>query len=236
MRALILAAGLGSRLKQKTMSVPKAMVQINDKPIISFQIEALRNNEITEIGIVLGYKSDVLKNYLLRKHKDLEFSFFVNEEYESSNSAYSFYQAREFIKDNSYIHLNCDVIFSKELLAKLIKSKHSNVIALSKKLNLTNNMEQVELDKKNKIIKMDNMQFNEAAFKAYGLAKLSKGSSKYIIKKIENYLKRNNKNMNYYGIIRQAVLDINYYGINCNDHYLLEVNTLDDLDAANKIL
>ena len=69
----------------------------------------------------------------------------------------------------------------------MIKSRHTNVIALSKKLNLTNNMEQVKLDK-NKIIKMDNMQFDEAIFKAYGLAKLSNESSNYIINKIEKYL------------------------------------------------
>ncbi len=236
MRALILAAGLGSRLKQKTKNIPKALVQVNNKPIISFQIEALRNNKIKKIGIVLGYKSDVLKNYLIKNHKDIEFTFFTNDEYKCSNSAYSFYLAKDFIKNKSYIHLNCDVIFSKELLAKLIKSRHTNVIALSKKLNLTNNMEQVKLDKKNKIIKMDNMQFDEAIFKAYGLAKLSNESSNYIIDKIEKYLNQKNKNMNYYGIIRQAVQDIDYYGVDCKDQFLLEVNTLNDLDIANKIL
>jgi len=97
-------------------------------------------------------------------------------------------------------------------------------------------MEQVELDKKNKIIKMDNMQFDEAIFKAYGLAKLSRESSNYIINKIEKYLNQKNKYMNYYGIIRQAVQDIDYYGVDCKDQFLLEVNTLNDLDIANKIL
>ena len=232
MKALILAAGLGSRLKHKTKDRPKAMIEINNKPIISFQIEALQFNKIKEIGVVLGYKSSLLKNYLLQNHQDIKFSFFLNEEYQFSNSAYSFYQAKEYIKDNTYIHLNCDVIFSKELLADLMKSKHSNVIAISKKVKLTDNMEQVELDLENKIIKMDNMKFTEAVSKAYGLAKLSSKSTKYIIKKIESSLKQNDKNKNYYGIIRQAVQKINYYGIDINNNFLLEVNTLDDLTIA----
>ena len=97
-------------------------------------------------------------------------------------------------------------------------------------------MEQVELDNKNKIIKMDNMKFKEASFKAYGLAKLSSKSTKYINDKIQELLKQNNKNENYYGIIRQAVLDINYYGIDSNNLFLFEVNTLSDLKKANQKL
>lgn len=236
MKALILAAGLGSRLKYKTKDIPKAMIEINSKSIISLQIEALKFNKIKEIGVVLGYKRNVLKNYLLQTHKDIKFSFFFNEDYEFSNSAYSFYQAKEFVKDNSYIHLNCDVIFSKELLADLIKSKHSNVIALSKKIKLNNNMEQVKLNSNNKILKMDNMKFEEAVSKAYGLAKLSTESTNYISKMIESFLKQDDKSKNFYGIIRKALLEINYYGIDNNDHLLLEVNTLEDLGVANKSL
>lgn len=236
MKALILAAGLGSRLKEATKETPKAMVKINFKPLISFQIEALKDNNITDIGVVLGYKSNILKSYLLENHKDINFSFFINDEYEFTNSAFSFYCAKEFVNEDSYIHLNCDILFSKELLSIIIKSKHSNVIAISKNIQLTDNMEQVELDNKNKIIKMDNMKFKEASFKAYGLAKLSSKSTKYINDKIQELLKQNNKNENYYGIIRQAVLDINYYGIDSNNLFLFEVNTLSDLKKANQKL
>ena len=77
MKVLILAAGLGSRLKNKTINVPKALVKIKSKPIISHQIEALKYNKLYEIGVVLGYKSDVLKKYLLDTHKDINFSFFL---------------------------------------------------------------------------------------------------------------------------------------------------------------
>ena len=232
MKALILAAGLGSRLKKKTQNIPKALIKIKSKPIISLQIEALKYNKIDQIGVVLGYKSDILKNYLLKTHKDIKFSFFMNKDYELTNSAYSFYQARGYVKNISYIHLNCDVIFSKELLSDLITSKNKNVIALSKKISLKDNMEQVKLDLNKKILKMDNMRFKEAVFKAYGLAKLSAESTDYVLKKIKFYLGKNEKNKNYYGILRQAVLELDYYGINANNRSLLEVNTLRDLEIA----
>lgn len=236
MKALILAAGLGSRLKNKTQNIPKAMIEIKSKAIISFQVEALKCNKINKIGVVLGYKADILKNYLLQAHKDIEFSFFTNEDYKFTNSAYSFYQAKEYVKDETYIHLNCDIIFSREILSELIKSKHSNVIALSKKINLTNNMEQVKINSDCKILKMDNMKFEEAVYKAYGLAKFSAESTDYVLKKIEFYLGKNDKNKNYFGILRQAVLEINYYGIDKESGLLLEVNTINDLYIARQSL
>ena len=160
----------------------------------------------------------------------------MNEEYEFTNSAYSFYQAKEYIQDSSYIHLNCDILFSKELLRELIYSKYRNSIAISKKLILKDNMEQVVLDSNNKILKMDNLRFKDAKFKAYGLGKFSQESTKYIYEKIELDIKQNNKNENYYGIIRKAISHIDYYGIESNQHSLLEINTLDDFDLVSKAL
>ena len=236
MKALILAAGLGSRLKENTKNKPKAMVKIVSKPIISHQIESLKFNKIYKIGVVLGYKKDVLKNYLLSNHQDIDFSFFDNDEYETSNSAYSFYKAYEFIKSETYIHLNCDIIFSSELLKRIINSKYKNVIALSKNLKLKDNMEQVALDADTKILKMDNIKFNSATFKAYGLAKLSSESSNFIFKIIEEDIRRGDKKNNYYGIIRKAVLNLNYYGLDCNDDLLLEVNTLKDMEIVKNLV
>lgn len=236
MKGLILAAGLGSRLKHKTNDIPKAMVKVKNKPIISWQIDALKYNNIREIGVVLGYKSNVLKSYLLKKHKDIKFSFYINKEYKTSNSAYSFYIAKEYVKEDTYIHLNCDILFSKKLLEEVIKSKHNNVISLSKKIDLTDNMEQVELDSNNKIIKMANVKFEKAIYKAYGVAKFSSKSTEYIIKKIERFLDIGDKNQNYYAIIRQLVIDLDYYGIDFSDNLLLEINTIKDFDTVTQLL
>ena len=64
MKALILAAGFGSRLKHKTKSVPKSLVKLNKKPILYYQLKILEKNLITDIYIVVGYKKEKLENYL----------------------------------------------------------------------------------------------------------------------------------------------------------------------------
>ncbi|HEV0635705.1 TPA: NTP transferase domain-containing protein, partial [Streptococcus pneumoniae] len=57
MKALILAAGLGTRLAPITNEVPKSLVPVNGKPILMKQIENLYQNNITDITIIAGYKS-----------------------------------------------------------------------------------------------------------------------------------------------------------------------------------
>ena len=60
MKGLILAAGRGSRLHELTELRPKCLLQINGRPLIEWQLSALRKSGVSPIGIVTGYKSDYL--------------------------------------------------------------------------------------------------------------------------------------------------------------------------------
>ena len=55
MRAIILAAGLGTRLRPMTDNTPKALIKVKDKPLVEYQIEFLKENGIDEIIVVVGY-------------------------------------------------------------------------------------------------------------------------------------------------------------------------------------
>ena len=55
MKAIILAAGLGTRLRPMTENTPKALVKVNEKPLVEYQIEFLKERVIDDIIIVVGY-------------------------------------------------------------------------------------------------------------------------------------------------------------------------------------
>jgi len=78
LKALILAAGLGSRLMHETKDLPKALVQVSGKAILSYQLDALISNSIHNIIIVLGKKGSLIKDFTpglvvnrVRNRKDL---------------------------------------------------------------------------------------------------------------------------------------------------------------------
>ncbi len=71
MQAIILAAGMGKRLGDKTKSNTKCMVKVNEKPLIDYTLNALLENDINNISIVVGYKKDNLIEYLNKRYPKL---------------------------------------------------------------------------------------------------------------------------------------------------------------------
>ncbi|HOI83913.1 MAG TPA: NTP transferase domain-containing protein, partial [Campylobacterales bacterium] len=81
MKAIILAAGQGKRLRPLTDDRPKCMVEYRGKPIVDYILSAMKDVGIDDIAVVGGYKIDVLKEYL----KDKNIVFFENKDYERTN-------------------------------------------------------------------------------------------------------------------------------------------------------
>jgi hypothetical protein len=72
--------------------------------------------------------------------------------------------------------------------------------------------------------------------KAFGLAKFSPESTDLIIEKIRRYIEKGDKNQNYYGMIREAVKELEYRGILTDKYNLAELNTLEDHEVAESTL
>lgn len=233
MKALILAAGLGSRLEHKTKTIPKALTKVKGKPILHYQLATLKDAGIKDIIIILGYKGAMIKNYANQNFPDLKITYLVNEKYRCSNSSYSFWQAKNLLQDGSYIHLNCDNLFSYDLLTNIINSSFENVIATRNDLVLTDKMVNVELED-SKMINMSVKFFKKASCKAFGISKFSIQSTILLTDKIKQYVERGELNKTYYSIIGQSLNTLPYHAFPTDSGHLLEINTLSDLEVAVK--
>ena len=233
MKALILAAGLGSRLRPYTLKYPKAMVKYNGIEIITNQINALHHEGISKIIVVIGYKSEQLKQFLKKKYKNIQ--IINNQEYESTNSAYSFMKGSSFLKSESYIHLNCDILFSKKLLSNVINQPNKNVIAVRDDLIFNNAMENV-ISVDNRIVNMSHRCSKQTLYKAYGLAKISNEALQENIINYQKLIPEVQRKENYYGLIRMSLGSHNYHICSSDKHNLEEINTVDDLERCQFII
>ena len=98
MKAIILAAGLGTRLRPMTENTPKALVKVNQKPLVEYQIEFLKERGIDEIIIVVGYLKEQF-DYLKEKYG---VRLVFNDKYADYNNFYSLYLVKEDLA-NSYV-------------------------------------------------------------------------------------------------------------------------------------
>lgn len=137
-KALILAAGFGSRLMPLTQNCPKCMVEYFGKKIIDYELEALlgtacnldsikssNTEKITQIAIVGGYKIEILKEYLNKNYKEKITKIYENPQFDKTNMVQTLLCAREFIenaaKENEDLIISyADIIYSKSIVNALL--------------------------------------------------------------------------------------------------------------------
>lgn len=232
MRALILAAGRGSRLKKYTKDKPKCLVEVGKKPILQRQLESLKEANIKYVIIVVGYMAGYVINFCCELNEKLSsyftFTFVHNSQYSTTNSAYSFFLAKDFIKDEPYIHLNCDVLFPGRLIKALCDYDYPNKIVIDTRAIPKDNMEQVIMVG-HQITHMQNTLLKYCDGKAIGIAKLGPELMDWVIKRIERDLDHRRFQENFYGILRKAIkAKFDIFGYKSDSVY--EINTVEDLE------
>jgi len=127
---------MGKRLGRYTKEATKCMVPVNGKTLIEYTIESLAANSVSRLVIVVGYKGQVLKDFIAEKFNrsnlnGMKIEFIENPVYDTTNNIYSLYLARaEMTKDDTLL-LESDIIFKPEMLTKLISSPEKNLAVVS---------------------------------------------------------------------------------------------------------
>ena len=116
LKAIILAAGEGKRLRPLTDNKPKCMVELFGKSLIQWQIETFKQCGIDDISIVTGYCNEIINLPNV--------SYFQNKKYSTTNMVETLFCAKTKLTDNVIISYG-DIIFEKNVLLKLIESKES---------------------------------------------------------------------------------------------------------------
>ena len=128
MKAIILAAGLGSRLGKLTENMPKCMLKISDESLIERQVKILRHCGINDITIVTGYKNNIIDVS--------DVNYIKNENYKTTNINESLFCALE-LSDSPILVLYSDIIFDEKIIQQLLNS--GNGITLAVNLNWRDN-------------------------------------------------------------------------------------------------
>ena len=119
MKAIILTAGEGTRMRPLTVTKPKTMLQVGGKPILQYNVESLRDAGITEITMVVGYREEVIKDHFKDgSDHGVKINYVTQEE--RLGTAHAIGSTKNLV-DGKFIILNGDIIVDPELIEDLIQ-------------------------------------------------------------------------------------------------------------------
>lgn len=242
MKAVILAAGLGKRLKDITLSTPKPLLKVANTTIIHHLVNCLKEIGVKKIYVVTGFKSKLLKKKLGNQVK-----YIYNKKFKSTNSIYSLYLAKNYLQNSNFILANGDIFLSKSCLLKVKRFKNSTSFAV-KRIKYTDGEMNIIL--KNNLIKKigKNIESYLSNAESAQITYFIKKDSKILFKTIDKLI--NNKFFNlfpayaYQEVIKKSKLKVSFIKKKCwyeidNKKDLVKlrkkINTVKKLDNFNKL-
>ena len=240
MQAIILAAGMGKRLKDYTKNNTKCMVEVCGQTLIERALRDLDRRGLSRIILVIGYKGQELKSFVEGLHIGTPVVFVENPIYDKTNNIYSLYLAKDYLIGDDTLLLESDIIFESAVLDELVGDPRESLVLVDRyeswmdgtclKLRADDSIEA--------FIPGKNLDFAEKGqyYKTVNLYKFSKEFSGYrYVPFLEAYSKALGNNEYYEQVLKVlAVLeDAGIYAKRLSGQKWYEIDDAQDLEIAS---
>lgn len=228
--AILLSAGLGSRMRPITNSIPKPLVKVNNKALIETVIDSLIYYGVENIYIVTGYLADKF-SFLEKKYEEkCKINFVYNKDYETKNNISSLYVAKDFIKDDCFI-CEADLFIPDEKLFSTLSIKNSSYFGNFVKGHSDDWAFVCDSDKKITKISIggDNL------FNMVGISVWSKEDFQKIANRVEKMMNEPNGDSKFWDEVVDDILDkISVYVLPVENGQIIEIDTVEELERVRK--
>lgn len=228
MKALIMAAGRGTRISRYISDRPKCTVDIGNEILIENTIKELKNKGINEIAIILGYRGEIIEDIL----RAYDVKFYYNHFYDVTNSIASAWFAEDFMDDDLII-MNGDVFFESSILDVILNEKLDPVL-------FCDSSRKEEADYKfyyegNKLIKYGKeLTGDDISGEYIGIAKISKGFMPVFREQLQNLIKNQQHGVWWENVLYSLVNERDIYVRDVENRFWAEVDFIEDYERILK--
>lgn len=242
MQAIILAAGMGKRLKELTSNATKCMVEVNGVTMIERALSQLDALNLERIVLVVGYEGKKLMDYIGTLDIKTPVEYVDNDVYYKTNNIYSLYLAKDYLLQDDTLLLESDIIFESAILQRLLNNPYPS-LALVAKYESWMDGTVVTLDEEDNIIRFlgkKDFKFSDISeyYKTVNIYKFSKEfSASHYVPFLEAYCKALGNN-EYYEQVLKVITFLDKPEIKAErlEHEAwYEVDDVQDLDIAESI-
>ena len=241
MKAVILAAGMGTRLLSLTQLHPKCMVEVGGKPIMEHQLDSLRCAGVHKCALVVGHKAGAVRGHFGTNYRGIELSYIENHRYAETNNLYSLWMAKGELDDDLLL-IEGDLVFDGSLLQELVGDQQPNVAVVDRyrqsmdgTVILANNgfAESMVL----KVHQEPGFDYGPA-LKTVNIYKLSEETlAGSVIPEMDNYLTQNRTDQYYEAVFADLIGSgrLRLSLLPTGKNRWAEIDTLEDLSDAEKM-
>lgn len=238
MKAIILAAGIASRLRPLTNNTPKCLLTVGEKTLLGRTIDALISNGINDLVIVTGYLHEMIEEFVSANYPAVNVEFIYNEKYASTNNIYSLWLTRQSVKGEEVLLLDSDILFDPQIIRALTQYAHPNCLALNVHELGEEEIKIIATPEKRIVEISKTCSITEAIGESIGIERMSGEFNDQLMAEIDFMIRNEGLSNVFYeaafeNIIRKGAA---IYAVDTTSLFSMELDTVADFeDACNKI-
>lgn len=238
MKAVILAAGIASRLRPLTDTMPKCLLQIGQRCLLQRAFDGLIANGIHEFVIVTGYRHEQIETFLSAHYPDLKITYIYNEVYASTNNIYSLWLTRPEADGQEILLLDSDILFDPQIVTRVLASEKPDVLALNNH-PLSEEEIKVIVDEQGNVKEISKVcSIEQSIGESIGIEKMSAAYTSALFGELEQMIEKEGlDNIFYERAFERLIPQGHTFGVmDTTDLYSVELDTVDDFRQAQKLI
>lgn len=235
MKAVILAAGCATRLRPYSDDTPKTLLPVGGVPILRRSITNLLRCGFDEFVIGTGYLEHLVRDAVTSWFPTLDVTYVSNPDFRSTNNAFSLLLTREHVDSDGFILLDGDVVFDANVVEELVE-RGPDCLAVRSVGEIGLEEVKVSADGHDRILAIGkHVEVRSAMGESVGIELFSAASSKRLFAALQQRVSEQGLINEYYEASFQQIIDegCTLYGVDIGSMYATEIDTVEDLIAAN---
>ena len=230
-----MAAGMAKRLRPLTDTKPKCLLEVGGKTLLQRTVDAMAATGITEFVVVLGYRGNMIRDFLTSHFSLFTFHFLDNVDYEHNNNIYSLWMSGQMVRGKEFLLMDSDILCDPEAVARVARQEIS---ALAMQRHPLGEEEmKIVVDAENRILEISKTcRVEDAVGESVGIEKMTLDYSEALFRELDQM------------ILQEGLIDIFYERaferlipqghtfsvIDTTDLFSYELDTPEDFERAQQ--
>lgn len=237
MIAVILAAGMASRLRPLTDDRPKCLLQVGNRCLLQRTVDALVSAGIGEIVVVTGYRGNMIRDFLNGHYRDVQFHFIDNPDYPTTNNIYSLWLTKSFVAGKDFILLDSDILFDPQII-KVMLAEKKTALALNRH-ELGEEEIKIIVDSDNCVTEISKVcEISKAVGESVGIEKMNADYSEALFAELAQMIEKEQQiNIFYERAFERLIAQGHQFRIiDTTDYFSIELDTVEDFNKAKELI